>query len=296
MDIKHEQPHRPSDDEHAQESWYFNWTDLEHDMFGLARTGFRYHDRQPEPLVLTITGNHPEFVFPAETVPQMTGNWDEIDAADGLMAGSMSVTMEEPFKRWRIKLNGANSMDLLFESFTPVFNYHAEGRKLAPSMTTNHFEQSCRVTGWIDFNGNKREINGFGQRDKSWGVRAWPDILGWDWISAQFEDKITFNVMQTREKQDTFLNGFIFRDGSNYAITEASISYEWGGREQEPAKTRLELVDETGVEHLITAQTQGIFPLPKTPVMLEECYSVFVYHGPTDNLTGGGVVEHVWRP
>ena len=296
MDPIHEQPHRPRDDEHAQESWYFNWTDLKHDMFGLARTGFKYHDRQPEPLILTITGDRPEFIFPAEHIPEMTGAWNEIDAAEGIIAGSMSVTMEAPFKRWRIKLTGQNSMDLAFESITPVFNYHEEGRQLAPSMTTAHFEQSCRVTGWIDFNNNKRQINGFGQRDKSWGVRAWPDIVGWDWISAQFEDKVTFNVMRTREKHDTFLNGFIYRDGSNFAITDASISYEWGNREQEPARTRLEFRDETGREHLITAQTQGVFPIPKPPVQLEEAYSVFVYHGSSENLTGGGVVEHVWRP
>jgi len=296
MDVIDEQPHRPSDDEYAQESWYFNWMDPEHDMFGLARTGFKYNSQQPEPLILTINGDRPEFIYPAEAIPEMNKEWNEIDASDGLIAGNMRVIMEKPFKRWRIKLSGQNSMDLVFDSFTPVFDYHAEGRRLAPSMTTAHFEQSCRVTGWIDFNNQKRQINGFGQRDKSWGVRIWPNIVGWDWISAQFGDKITFNVMRTQETDELFLNGFIFRDGSNFAIVEASISYEWGNREQEPAKTRIEFKDEAGAEHLITAQTRGVFPIPKPPVQLEEAYSVFIYHGASENLTGGGVVEHVWRP
>ena len=296
MDIVHEQPHRPSENEHAQESWYFNWTDSNHDMFGLARLGFRYQDDQPEPLVLTITGDMPEFIYPAEVIPKMAATWDNIDAAEGLIAGKMKVTMEEPYKRWRIQLEGDNSMDLLFETFTPVFDYHVRGRELAATMTTEHFEQSGRVTGWINFNKKYRSVNGFGQRDKSWGVRAWPDITGWDWISAQFGENLTFNVMRTLEKDRVFVNGFIYQEGRNMAITTASIDYTWGSHSQEPAETRLSIEDETGNKHLITAETRGIFTIPKGPVRLEEAYSIFTYHGINEKLTGGGVVEHVWRP
>jgi hypothetical protein len=296
MDIKHEQPHQPEENPHAQESWYFNWTDLEHDMFGLARTGFKYHEGQPEPLILTITGDFPEYIYPAEVIPPMSATWDKIDAAHGLVAGSMRVTMEQPFRRWRIQLEGENSMDLLFESFTPVFDYHAQGRETAPSMTTAHFEQSVRVTGWPRFNKKERTINGFGQRDKSWGVRVWPDIVGWDWISAQFGDTVTFNVMRTLEKDRVFLNGFVYHEGKNRALTSAAIDYTWGSHSHEPAKTRLELEDEDGNSHLITAETRGIFTIPKPPVRLEEAYARFTYHGAARTLTGGGVVEHVWRP
>lgn len=296
MEPIHEQPHRPSDNEHAQESWYFNWTDAAHDMFGLARIGFKYHAKQPEPLILTITGDTPGFIFPAEVIPEMSGTWDTIDAGEGLIAGKMKVTMVEPFKKWRIQLAGDNSMDLWFEAFTPVFDYHARGGDLAATMTTEHFEQSCRVTGWIKFHNITREISGFGQRDKSWGVRVWPDIQGWDWISAQFGERLTFNIMRTLEKDRVFVNGFVYQGGKNAAVTAASIDYTWGSHSQEPAAARLEIEDETGRTHLITAETRGIFTIPKEPVRLEEAYSVFTYHGDHETLTGGGVVEHVWRP
>lgn len=296
MDNIHEQPHKPGDHEFAQESWYFNWTDPRHDMFGLARIGYKYNAQQPEPLILIITGNGPELIFPLEDIPKMTDSYEKIDAAKGLVAGKMTATMEEPYKRWRIQLNSKNSMDLLFESYTPVFNYHESGRKLASTMTTEHFEQSCRVTGWLNANNKRFEINGLGQRDKSWGIRIWPEILGWDWIAAQFNEEITFNVMRTLENDQTFVNGFIYRDQQNYAITDATISYEWGSRDEEPAKARFEITDETGTVHLITSITKGICPIPKPPVQLEEAYSIFTYHGENATLEGGGVVEHVWRP
>ncbi len=296
MNIKHEQPHEPSADEHAQESWYFNWTDRKHDMFGLARTGFKYHAQQPEPLIMTITGKHLDFIYPLVPVPKMTTDWNEIDATQGLIAGDMTVTMEEPFKLWRIVLKGENSLNLQFEAYTPVFNYNAHSGELASTMTTEHFEQSCRVTGWLEFHGNRREIDGYGQRDKSWGVRAWPEIVGWDWISAQFGEEMSFNVMRTQEKMRTFLNGFVYRDGRNFAITDASIDYEWGEEAEKPIRTHLEIVDESTSRHLITAETRGSFSLPKSPVVLEETYSIFTYHDVKKPLEGGGMVEHVWRP
>ena len=39
--------------------------------------------------------------------------------------------MEEPFKRWRLKLEGKkNTMDLVFDCYTPVYDYNAEMRAL----------------------------------------------------------------------------------------------------------------------------------------------------------------------
>jgi hypothetical protein len=293
-----EQAHEPSDDEHAQESWYFNWVDPRHDVFGLARLGYRYHAKAPEPLILTIAPGGLELIYTPQHVSGEMEPWGRLDAARGLVAGDMVAIMEEPFRSWRLRLDGPNRMDLLFESYTPVFDYTEGGRELAPSMTTAHFEQSCRVAGWTDFNGKRLEVEGLGQRDKSWGVRVWPRIEGWDWISAQFGEDLSFNLMRTREAGEVFVNGFVFRDGENVAIREADLRYEWGAVEHQPAKTHLLLDDEAGRRHEIRGEMRAIFPLPRDPVRLEEAYSSFTYRGGAGESSreGHGVVEHVWRP
>jgi hypothetical protein len=298
IEASDEQAHQPSDDEHAQESWYFNWVDPRHDVFGLARLGYRYHTRAPEPLILTIAPHGLELIYTPQHVSSEMDPWERLDAARGLVAGDMLAIMEEPFERWRLRLDGPNRMDLLFESYTPVFDYTEGGRELAPSMTTAHFEQSCRVTGWTDFNGKRLEVAGLGQRDKSWGVRAWPRIEGWDWISAQFGEDLSFNLMRTREAGEVFVNGFVFRDGRNVAIRTAELRYEWGAVEHQPAKTHLVLDDEAGQRHEIRGEMRAIFPLPRDPVRLEEAYSSFTYRGSAGESPreGRGVVEHVWRP
>lgn len=290
-----EQAHEPAESEHAQESWYFNWTDPRHRFFGLARIGYRYHARQPEPLILTIRDGAPEFIFPLTPVPPMQGTWRDLDPAAGLRAGDLLVEMLEPLRRWRVRLDGEDRLDLCFEAFTPPFDYAAHGAELASTMTTAHFEQSCRVTGWTELRGQRLEIDGLGQRDKSWGVRVWPDIDGWDWICAQLGTDLSFNLMRTREKGAAFDNGFVFHDGRNLAIREAELRYTWGSRPHAPATADLELVDESGARHRLAARIHGIFPIPRDAVRLEECHATFRYRGPAGEREGDGVVEHVWR-
>jgi hypothetical protein len=55
-------------------------------------------------------------------------------------------------------------------------------------MTGAHFEQSGRVTGWTRFGiergAERHEIDALGQRDKSWGVRDWARLEGWNWLAG----------------------------------------------------------------------------------------------------------------
>jgi hypothetical protein len=291
-----EQAHRPAEHPHAQESWYFNWSDPAHDCFGLARIGFRYNQRRIDPLVLTLRGGRPEFFYPIEALPPMRDSWDDLSVEVGLRGGRLQVAMEEPLKRWRVRLEGRGRMDLVFESITPPFDYHGEGREIASTMTTAHFEQTCTVRGWTEFRGERLEIDGLGQRDKSWGIRVWPEVEGWDWISAQFGQDLSFNAMRTFEKGRRFANGFVFREGRNHAIQQLEIDHRWGHQAHLPERVDLELVDEGGARHRISAQARGSFPIFKSGCWLEETQARFRYQGEGPAREGAGVIEHVWRP
>ena len=78
-----------------------------------------------------------------------------------------------------------------FEAHTPAFDYHSpradgEPPRMATTTTGSHFEQAGSVTGWTHFQRERQEIRALGQRDKSWGVRDWNRLEGWNWISGQF--------------------------------------------------------------------------------------------------------------
>jgi hypothetical protein len=282
--------------EHWQESFYFNWADPMHDVFGLARIGFRFHQERVDGLILTIRDGKPEFCYPAVSVKQKRP-WSDQDPRSGMRARGFTVTMEEPLQRWRIKLEGRHRMDLLFEAETPAFDYNAAG-KVADEMAGEHFEQSGRVTGFTEFKGTRLAIDARGQRDKSWGVRDWPALQGWNWITGLFDDGFSFNATESFQHGEAFTSGFVHHDGENHAIAKLNVHHSFApGRIHVPATTRIDIVDVGGARHEITGTALGAYPIGKGGAWIEEVHTRFSArtNGGAERV-GYGVVEHVWRP
>jgi hypothetical protein len=289
-----EQLHEIGSDRHWQESFYFNWADPDQRAFTLARIGFRFNQRKIDGLIVSIRDGQPDFMYPAANLRQR-GSWSGQDPERGMRSRGFTVTMEEPLRLWRLQLRGRSSMDVVFEAHTPPFDYRETGR-LASTMTGQHFEQTGSVTGWTNFRGRRFEISALGQRDKSWGVRDWPKVEGWNWISAQFGRDLSFNLMQTFENGEPVDNGFFFQDGANHAVESMEIDYRWGEQSQQPSTARIRARDVRGRQHEIEAQVLGSFPLLKSGVWLEESHARFRIQTPKGPRTGQGVIEHVWRP
>jgi hypothetical protein len=208
--------------------------------------------------------------------------------------------MEEPLRRWRIQIEGHRQMDLVFEANTPAFDYHsprADGKlgPMAAVTTGSHFEQAGSVTGWTHFRRERHEIRAFGQRDKSWGVRAWNRLEGWNWIAGQFGTDLSFNIMQAFENGRALDNGFVFRDGENCAIAAVSIQLRWAHQEHLLRDAQMEITDETGRRYDIRAEVLAAFPILRNDIWIEETHVAFTLESDGGVREGQGVVEHVWR-
>jgi hypothetical protein len=285
--------HEVGSDPAWQESFYFNWADAERRTFTLARTGYRFHPRKTDGLVVSLRDGELELFYGPADLDHENDCRDE-DPAAGMRAGDLVVTMLEPLRRWRLQIEGERGMDVVFEAHTPAFDYGAGG-PLASTMTGAHFEQSGRVTGWTHFGSERVAIDALGQRDKSWGVRDWARLEGWNWISGQLGPGWSFNVMQTIEAGRPLDNGFVFRDGANHPITQARIDYAWGEREHELRSAEIEIVEAGGARHRLHAEALGAFPILRGDVWLEESHVAFEREGGGGSRTGQGVIEHVWR-
>lgn len=282
-----------------QESFYFNWADPERRTFGLARIGYRPNVGKIDGLVVSLRDEKLELFYGPANIDH-DGPCSEEDPAAGMRAGDLLVTMEEPLRRWRLQVGGHRSMDLVFEAHTPAFDYHGpradgEPRRLASTMTGAHFEQVGSVTGWTRFQRERQEIRAFGQRDKSWGVRDWKRLEGWNWIAGQFGADIGFNVMQTFENGRALDNGFVFRDGENHPIDGVSLQLRWARREHRLAEAEMEIFDATGRRYEIRARALAAFPILRKDVWLEETHVAFTLGSGGRVREGQGVVEHVWR-
>ena len=294
-DIRDEELHEIGPDRHWQESYYFNWADPNHDVFGLTRIGLRFHEQRVDGLILTIRNGKPEYVYPAVNLRQRNP-WNEHSAEGGLQARNLMYVMEEPLRRWRLSLTGRNSMDLLWESLSPAFDYGESEHALPPNVAGRHFEQVGRVTGWTRFKGQELEINGLGQRDKSWGVRDWQNIEGWNWISVQLGEDLAFNVWELWYQGHRHINGFIFRDGVTHAVEKVEIELVWAGRMHVPQAVRISIRDASGGSTSVHGEALGHFPLVKEGLWIQETHARFTAESSTQQSHGVGVIEHAWRP
>ncbi|RLB41574.1 MAG: hypothetical protein DRH30_06545 [Deltaproteobacteria bacterium] len=286
--------HPVGDGGHWQESYYFNWADPAHDAFGLTRIGYRFGQDRIDGLVLTIHDGRPEFVYPAVNL-KGGAPWTDHTAAGGLRAKELVYRMEEPLERWKIELRGRHEIDLTWTAFTPAFDYHASGARVAENVAAWHFEQSGTVTGHLRLKGNELEINGTGQRDKSWGVRDWANVEGWNWISAQFGEGLSFNVWEGFLGGERYVNGFVHREGTNRAVVRLELKYRWPKRMHVPESAFLNIVDEKGDRYQVTASSLGHCPLIKSGLWIEEVFAGFTLNDGHTEHEGIGVIEHAWH-
>jgi hypothetical protein len=296
IETRDEWLHEVGADPAWQESFYFNWADPERRSFTLARTGYRFHPRKTDGLVISLRDGQLELYYgPADLDHE--GDCSDEDPTRGMRAGDLVVTLLEPLRRWRLRIEGERGMDVAFEATTPAFDYGAHGARLARTMTGSHFEQSGRVTGWTHFGAERLEIDALGQRDKSWGVRDWERLEGWEWLAGQLGGDWSFNLMQTIENGRRLDNGFVFRDGGTHPLARARIRYEWGAQEHHMERADIELVEASGRTHLLRAEALGSFPILRQDVWLEETHVAYTLLGAAEETLreGQGVVEHVWR-
>ena len=288
-----EEVHPVGAGEHWQESWYFNWADPQERVFGLSRIGFRFRHRRIDAVVVSLRDGRPEYLYPGVDRRQR-GAWTEQTAAGGLRGGCLVHRVEVPLRRWRLTLTGRHRMDLTFEAFTPPFDYRESGG-IPAGVATGHLEQSGRVTGWTDFHARRTPIDGFGQRDRSWGPRDWAHIPGWDWISAQFGDALSLSAWRGHGDGARSAGGFVFRDGENHAIETLDVDYAWAGRHL-PRAAVIDIRDRRGGRYRVRASSIGRFPLWKRGLWVEEVHASFTCERPGHPpLQGLGVIEHAWR-
>jgi hypothetical protein len=295
-----EQLHEPGADEHWQESYYFNWADREGRSFGLARWGYNPAARKIDGVLLSMRDGRPEFIYPAVGLDMPEG---ELPGAEfGLRAKGLTFTLREPLARWHVGLSGRDAVDLTWTAFHEPFDYHDglhalgaadEDLALAPA----HFEQCGSVRGTVRRGGQEVEIDGLGHRDKSWGLRDWNAITGWEWLSAQFGEDLAFNatVWYPPNGEETIPGGFVTRDGSNRALVATSVDYQWTGLEHVPRRATIRFTDDEGEAYTVVATALAQFPLFKKGLFIQETHARFELELGGETRTGIGVLEHAWH-
>ncbi|NHI92225.1 MAG: hypothetical protein EAX96_06945 [Candidatus Lokiarchaeota archaeon] len=290
IDNKDEHLHKPQNIPYWRESYYFNAMDPKNNIFTVSTMGYMPYEK---------TSHYFSVLYIDDKLYSHVGFQklnNENDIRENPTDGKSSFKLIKEHDEWNVKLKKRNfEMDYSWKARFPVFEYIG-GWKIPNILVQEHYEQSGTVKGTIKMkDGSLREINGFGHRDHSWGVRDWIYIDNWYWTSVQFEDgKMALNCWLNLIGGKKYMHGFISIKNKNIAIKNIEVETKIKqNNPNQPQSAIFTLIDENKKEYSLKAETKYLMTLPQSYkdgiAYVNETISKFEMNGEV----GYGVAEYL---
>ncbi len=199
--------HEPGPEPLWNESWYFDFFAADGSIGGYVRLG-RYPNLgviwywaclvgRDRPLVTVIDHAVPIPTNPRSHELHGAMLWADHNCETPLEHWSLgmearAVALDDPAKAYGSAYGDPTpfAFELDWETDGLVFSY--------PSFVPR-YEIPCRVHGTIDVGTEHLELEGFGQRDHSWGVRDWWS-MGWCWTAFRLDDGSRWHAVTTKPR------------------------------------------------------------------------------------------------
>jgi hypothetical protein len=273
-----------------RESWYFNLMDPKNRIFSVSTMGY----------MPTEGESHYFSTLYVDDTLYTHINYQKLKSEDDIKEnpsdGYQSFTILKEHKEWEIQLQKRNfQLNYVWTGRFPVYEYPG-GWQIPGILEQQHYEQSGIVKGTITFkDGTVREIDGFGHRDHSWGLRNWVNIDEWYWTSVQFENgDLALNCWLNIVNKKHYVHGFLSSEKQNIPLKKIEVQTQFqADNPKNPKSADFILTDKNGKTYELTAETIYLITLPQSSkegtCYIYETISKFEM----DNQIGYGVAEYL---
>lgn len=207
--------HQPGKTLKWREAFYFNWVDLDNKIAGCSTIGILPNEKRRE-MFFFLFSNNKRTIYYRE--PPLIKYIDDIKVM--LRDKRLSYKLIKPFQTWEINYKSPKIVfNLTFETRFPTYYF----KKNFSVAWYAHFEASGIVRGNIKYEDGKiLKVLGYGQRDKSWGIRDWHGVD--HWIAGQFQFKNWSCGLRKDYYDDTVdLSGYVATKNGNTPISDVEI-------------------------------------------------------------------------
>lgn len=195
-DHSDEQRHRPDDTELWNESYYFDWFTEDLSLGGYVRIGFYPNLDRVWYWACLVGPDRPLVTVIEHDVPLPRSDTSLEVRYDGLWADHV---VEAPNEHMSINLE---SFGLVLDDPADVYgdargdrvpfgfelDFHTDGGAYLWPPVTPRYEIPCRVHGRVLLGDEELTVDGWGQRDHSWGAaRDWW-ARSWNWTAGRLDD------------------------------------------------------------------------------------------------------------
>ena len=213
--------HKPSDELKWRESYYFNWVDLDNKVSGFSTIGILPNEKKREFVFLLFLYDRNEIYY----IEPRFDNYSS-DINHMLKEKRLEYRLIEPLKTWQINYSSRKlTFSITFNTRFPTYHFGVD----SSASWHHHFEASGNIFGNIRYkSGEKINIKGYGQRDKSWGYRDWHQFDEWYAGHFQFKEwSCTFRKDKIKDKED--LSGHFSNKYGNIPLKSISIETDLDG-------------------------------------------------------------------
>jgi hypothetical protein len=265
--------HPASDDWLWRESLYFSFHDTSGRVGGMTTLGVRPNQDRVEGFSAIFLDAHQVLFYPTERRL-------EEGKAGLLSVPGIAYEMLTPLQKWRFEVSADFSeidpyqfaqgvqqpkitipacFDLTFDALSPAYEFPPAFGLLAGA--AQHYDQNGRVEGRVTLGGRTFDVDGFGFRDHSWGIRDLSKAGHIVALFAQLGPRLTVNVIWGLSEGQEIAIGYIFRDGENIPIDGIQVAVETDPLSKLPtaAQAEIRLVD--GQRFNLEAQITSIMPI-----------------------------------
>lgn len=291
------------------ESWYFNFIDENAGVDWVSRISYNPFDKKSNVLSVLFIDDEPNVYvnrLKMDEIPEDQWNLDK----------KLKYEIIKPHSEWNLKFEDRKfNLDLNWKArFDPfsylegidILEYLDDYIDLIGKASQQHYEQGGFVKGTLRLKKKDkvREIDCFGHRDHSWGVREWQAVDKWNWISAQFPDK-TINIAKVIVGDNTLVSGFIANESGTIRIKDVEIKtqfleYEdkFGSKRKRPEKSRFEITDINDKKYTINSKRRTSIDLPvPIPSKIKTVISEQVHNFSLNSseFSGNGISEYLYK-
>jgi hypothetical protein len=284
-----EQFHDPTSAPHWKESYYFQLYDPEVKLAAFFYIAAYPNIPKRDYLVALLVEDNVDIYLNTLPIP---------GKLDALNDGKLRFETIDPNELWKIHFDdGKRFARLDFAGRFNPFAYDPNQAYRKGVLEQEHYEQGCFVEGTIRLANNlEYQINCYGHRDHSWGIRDYSAIDEWNWVAAQFP-WCTINIIKLHMGTKLETAGFLSSLVGNQRLTNITFQTHFESDEKTPKGFTIHFNDEQQKRwHLDSTKLQiMVYPprqsKPGYETRIYEIVSQFTLKG--DPHFGYGIAEYL---
>ncbi|SCW34344.1 hypothetical protein SAMN02927924_00065 [Sphingobium faniae] len=235
-------PHQKTDAPDWRESYYCNFVDMNSDVCGLFWQGVRPNSQNGESVFLLFDDK-------TDIKRQINFNvdWRTDVPEQRRIVDYQTFTCLDPWNHWQVEYeNGADRLlvDWKRLSKTCDWEWGEESR---------HFQAAGCVSVKGVVGGREIAFNGYGERDRAWGIRNYGPIKVCFFYTIQFPDDTAIHAfVQLDPETDQYrLTGYLHKDGQTRGLLLFESENNFSDYDNHPTHGRVRFVDDLEREVLI---------------------------------------------